>query len=105
VSPGEYIDGQVDGVNVYHFQDDAVAGDLRFLPFAQPTPIVFQTNMSPTFYVDGADGPGPNGAIPGIGSHSKDLAFEIYAVNIPEPATALLLLTATFGLALPRRRC
>ena len=53
-------------------------------------PLVFQPvqNMSPTNYLDFADGPGPS-MIPGttsIGQFSKDLAFELYAV-VPEPAT------------------
>ena len=31
-SPGEYVDGNILGQNIYHFQDDAVQGDLRFTP-------------------------------------------------------------------------
>ena len=101
--PGEFADGTVNGVNIFHFQDDAVQGDLRFLPFA-PTPLIFQNNMSPQFYVDVADGPGPTTVgLPGIGSHSKDLAFELYT-TVPEPATFLMLFSASLGLALNHRR-
>jgi hypothetical protein len=102
--PGEFVDGTINGVNIWHFQDDAVQGDLRFLPFVAPTPLIFQNNMSPQFYVDVADGPGPTTVgIPGIGSHSKDLAFELYT-TVPEPATCLMLISASLGLALNHRR-
>jgi hypothetical protein len=102
--PGEFVDGTINGVNIWHFQDDAVQGDLRFLPFATPTPLIFQNNMSPQFYVDVADGPGPTTVgVPGIGSHSKDLAFELYT-TVPEPATCLMLVSASLGLVLTHRR-
>ena len=92
VAPGETQVGTIGAnVPVYHFQDDAVTGDVRILPdpnmggFLMPQ--VFQpvANMSPTNYLDFADGPGP-GPIAGtnfISQFSKDLAFEIYTV--PEP--------------------
>ena len=68
---------------------------------------VFKTaNMLPTNYVAGADGPF-SGQIPGqvgIDFHSKDLAFELYTVQVPEPAASLLLVCGSLGLALSRRR-
>ncbi len=103
--PGEYVEGVVDGTKVWHFQDDAVQGDLRFLPFAQPGPIIVQDNMLPTFYLDNIDGPG--GAIPGtagIGQYSKDLAFELYTVQVPEPGACLLMICGLLGLAQSHRR-
>lgn len=104
-SPGEYVDGQIAGQNIYHFQDDAVTGNLRFLPFASPSPVIFQTNMSPTFYVDNADGPGGSTAgTPGISSHSKDLAFELYTYSVPEPAACLLMAIGLVGVSTIRRR-
>ncbi len=92
--------------DVWHFQDDAVTGDVTIL-LPQPLPgpqliNVIQTQYKPVNYLDDADGPG---SIPGtiggnIGQFSKDLAFELYTV--PEPATLTLL--ALGGLAMLRRR-
>ena len=102
--PGEFIDGTINGVNIWHFQDDSVQGDMRFLPFATPSPQIFQNNMSPQHYVDIADGPGPTTlGVPGIGRHSKDLAFELYTI-VPEPATCSLVAWSLLGLAMSRRR-
>ncbi len=110
VAPGETTVGVV-GINtpVWHFQDDAVTGDVRIVP--DPTmgfmmPQVFQpvANMSPTNYLDFADGPGP-GPIPGttnIGLFSKDLAFELYTI-VPEPTSCLLMVVGLAGLTLRRR--
>ena len=52
-------------------------------------PDIFQTNMSPQFYLDGIDGPA--GSMPGhgIGQFSKDLAFELYT-TVPEPSSVCL---------------
>jgi hypothetical protein len=115
VAPGETIIGQVgpavQPANVWHFQDDAVAGDVR-ISMAPPAgtqlnPFVDQpvASMSPTFYKDFADGPGL-GAVGGthnIGMFSKDLAFELYT-QVPEPGTCLLFLSGCVGLALLRQR-
>jgi hypothetical protein len=107
--PGERIDGVI-GANIpiYHFQDDAVEGDVRIIPDPQMglvMPLVFQPfqNMSPTHYLDFADGPGPiPGAVGGIGQFSKDLAFELY--TIPEPTSVGLMGLALVALAIRRRR-
>ena len=101
---GEFIEGTVGGANqpVWHFQDDAVAGDVQIIGTSMPG--VVQTNMSSQFYLDGIDG--PPGGIPGthgIGRFSKDLAFELYTV-VPEPASCLLLLVGvTIAISLRRR--
>jgi hypothetical protein len=112
VSPGEFIEGQVgpavQPTNVWHFQDDAVAGDVR-INMAPPSgtmlnPFIQQTNMSPTFYQDFADGPGvPAGGTHNIGMFSKDLAFEIYT-TVPEPSTCFLMVAGCIGLAISQRR-
>jgi hypothetical protein len=110
VAPGETQVGTIGAnVPVYHFQDDAVTGDVRILP--DPSmggflmPLVFQPpqNMSPTNYLDFADGPAAliPGAV-GISQFSKDLAFELYTV--PEPTTLGLIGLALAGLANRSRR-
>jgi hypothetical protein len=109
---GEFLDGFIGPAAapqpVWHFQDDAVRGDVRILPgaggFTQP--VVFQPiqNMFPINYLDNIDG--PSSAIPGttgIGFHSLDLAFELYAA-VPEPGSCLLLACGLWGLALNRSR-
>ena len=106
VMPGEQNQGPFQGVPVYHFQDNAVTGDVRINTLPPATPImpdVFQPiqNMMPTHYVDGLDGPGALGAI-GIRNFSKDLAFELYTV-VPEPASGLLMVFGLAGLAARRR--
>jgi hypothetical protein len=107
VSPGEHLDGTIDGSPIYHFQDDAVTGNatIDLTTSGGPTmPGVVQTNMSPTFYLNGADGPaGAVGAI-GIGNYSKDLAFQLFTTQVPEPGTCALLLIGCAGLIAMRRR-
>lgn len=106
--PGEAIVGSV-GQNtpVWHFQDDAVTGDVRIQPGSMGfvMPQVFQQNFAETHYLDFADGPGPS-PIAGtthIGQFSKDLAFELYTV-VPEPTTCLLLSVGLVGALMHRRR-
>jgi hypothetical protein len=106
VNPGENNQGPFNGVPVWHFQDDAVTGDVRI--FTSTTgglvmPAVEQpvVNMLPTHYVDGLDGPGIPGAL-GIARFSKDLSFELYTV-VPEPTTCLLSIVAMAGLVFRRR--
>jgi hypothetical protein len=107
VAPGETSQiNPADGATVWHFQDDAVQGDLRFLinaPVGTPNLGVFQSNMLPTLYIGGADGAGSNAVAVGIDKFSKDLAFELYT-TVPEPASCVLLSSALLGLALQCRR-
>src|SRR4029077_20389959 len=73
VVPGEGVIGVLPpapGVPVWHFQDDAVFGDISITPSSAPNnPNVLQTSFVPQLYIDGIDGPS------GIGQFSKDLAF------------------------------
>ena len=112
VAPGEFIEGFVgpafQPTPVWHFQDDAVTGDVRIDVTAAAggliMPTIFQSNMQPTHYLDGIDGPG--GAIPGqlgIGQFSKDLAFELYTV-VPEPTTCMLMMLGLAATAMRRQR-
>lgn len=108
VAPGEFIEGYVGSAvtptPVWHFQDDAVTGNVTIIPGPVPgggltvlqDPLTFQ----PTKYLDDIDGP------VGIGQYSKDLAFELYTVAVPEPASiGLACLGMMFvGICALRRR-
>jgi len=104
VTPGEFIDGNVPGTTtpIWHFQDDAVQGDLRFTPGAPAGQDIVQLNETPENYVFvNSAGVGPVDGPPGIEQHSKDLAFDLYTV--PEPGTGVMLLFGALGLAIYRR--
>jgi hypothetical protein len=105
-SPGEYIEGNVAGQNVYHFQDDAVQGDLRFTPSAPPGQDVIQLNMLPTNYLFvNSAGAGPIDGPVGIDVLSKDLAFRLYTTpTVPEPTAGLLTAIGLVGVFATRRR-
>jgi PEP-CTERM motif len=115
VDPGERLEfflDQTPGVAGYHFQDDAVTGDVTvdFTPVPGiPFPLfpdVRQDQMTfqPMNYLDGIDGPGPGPfGEAGIGSYSKDLAFELYTV-VPEPTSCVLMLLGATLAGMWRRR-
>jgi hypothetical protein len=100
VFPGEHIiGGVIDPAKnfespVWHFQDDAVTGEITVFP--DPTmpimPHVTQLGWEPKKYVFPWDGPTE------IQQYSKDLAFELY--TIPEPASCILLSMGLLSLAL-----
>src|SRR5215213_7682058 len=82
VVPGEHIDGFLGpvpgGTPVWHFQDDAVTGQIvvnhLLTPDGSISPLVDQAGYQPRRYLALADGP------PGIENFSKDLAFALYTV-------------------------
>jgi hypothetical protein len=86
---------------VWHFQDDAVTGHIvvnHLIPMGEIMPQIDQAGYQPTRYLALADGP------PGIGEFSKDLAFELYTMQIPEPATCALVAIGLAGAVAMRRR-
>ncbi|HEX5472111.1 MAG TPA: PEP-CTERM sorting domain-containing protein, partial [Lacipirellulaceae bacterium] len=105
-TPGEYLDGNIAGQNIYHFQDDAVQGDLRFTPGAPAGQDIIQAGMVPQNYLFvNSAGVGPIDGPPGIELHSKDLSFRLYTTpNVPEPTAILLLVSGTLGGCLIRHR-
>lgn len=107
VAPGEHDASLALGLPyptpVWHFQDDSVSNgqtDLQLDPSMPNMPAnLFQNpgGYFPQRYRDGSDGPAAGVLADGtthvgIGSFSKDLAFELYTV--PEPASAVLLAVA-----------
>lgn len=107
VMPGENAQGPINGVPVWHFQDDSVQGNMRYDPFAVfPNNLIQPINsMSPQRYLDGIDGPaaGPIAGTIGISAFSKDLAFALYTI-VPEPTTSMLMLAGLAGVFTVRRR-
>jgi hypothetical protein len=106
VIPGETQVGSIGpapgGVPIYHFQDDAVTGrvfvNTQLTPMGEIMPFVEQGGYQPRRYLGLADGP------PIIAEFSKDLAFELYTVKIPEPATCALIAIGLVGIIGIRRR-
>lgn len=100
---GEFIDGNLAGQNIYHFQDDSVQGDIRFTPNAPAPNDIIQLSPQPQNYVFvNSAGLGPVDGPQGIQNHSKDLAFALYT-TVPEPATCLLTAMGLAGVLAIRR--
>lgn len=99
--PGEGVEGLLpNGQPVWHFQDDAVSGSLLVTPKSSPSDPswVSQSGYTPQRYIDGIDGP------TGIAQFSKDLAFELYTVPVPEPASGVLLSLGLISLGMVAKR-
>jgi hypothetical protein len=101
VVPGEFgttVGPVPGGFTVWHFQDDAVTGQVvvnHLVPMGEIMPIIDQAGYTPTRYLGGADGPTL------IARFSKDLAFELY--TIPEPGSCALIMVGLAGVVLRRR--
>jgi hypothetical protein len=105
--PGEHLAGLLNpspipelGTRVWHFQDDAVTGQIAVNvggDMGQIMPVIDQSRYQPTRYLPLADGPRE------IGEFSKDLAFELYTI-VPEPATCGLVIVTLLSVVAIRRR-
>jgi hypothetical protein len=100
VVPREHLAGLLNpspipelGTRVWHFQDDAVTGQIAVNvsgAMGQIMPVIDQSGYEPTRYMPLADGPRE------IGQFSKDLAFELYTI-VPEPAACTLVVVGLLG--------
>jgi hypothetical protein len=102
-APGDAILGTNDvGQPVYHYLDDAVTGDVTYLPGLSSPKNLIETNMSPLLYSTNPaiDGFGATGVVP----PSEDLAFNLYYTTVPEPV-GLPLLAMGFVFMRRHRRC
>jgi hypothetical protein len=104
VVPGEHIDPPIlpDGTPIWHFQDDAVSGDIVITPpvAGEIGPHLTQSGFDDQNYVPPYDGPSI------IIEHSKDLAFQLHT-RVPEPSSVVLLAlgcAGLLGIAWRRRR-
>jgi hypothetical protein len=104
VSPGENQQGTAASGPIWHFQDDAVSGEVNvntFINTAGLEQVASVVQFLPTFvpqdYINNADGP------QGISNFSQDQAFELFTVQVPEPATCMLMIAGLLGIATRRR--
>ena len=106
--PGEFDEGPVTNTagnptSVWHFQDDAVDGQVTITGNAAfpPQPIVSQSSMAPLLYLENG-GTFPTDGPSGIELLSEDLAFELYTV--PEPTTMSMAMIGMTAILLARSK-
>ena len=102
-APGDSLLGVNDvGQPVYHYMDDAVTGNVTYIPGAPPPQNLIETNMSPLLYSSNPsiDGFGATGVVP----PSEDLSFNLYYSQVPEPVGLPILGLGMFLLRRNRRR-
>lgn len=98
-TPGEHLVANGLGLPLWHFQDDAVTGDITAFPVPATNLMAVQPGTyDPQNYIDGLDGPA------GIGEYGKDLAFQLYTQPVPEPSTIVLLGMGGVAVAVVLRR-
>jgi hypothetical protein len=89
------------GQPVYHYADDAVSGNITYVPGAASgaPPVLTETDFTPLLYNTTTDG-----FAAGIAPPSEDLAFDLYYVPVPEPAGLSLVAAGMLLLRRHRRR-
>jgi hypothetical protein len=105
ITPGEVQQGVAASGPIWHFQDDAVTGKVDVGTFINTAGVQqvqnvtqFLPTFQPTHYLDNIDGP------QGISQFSKDLAFQLFTTQVPEPATVSLAAMVMAGVLGIRRR-
>ncbi len=90
---------------IWHFQDDAIAGRMIANTFVNTAGVTqvgslnqFQNTFVPLNYNANQDGP------QGISNFSQDQAFELFTLQIPEPASLMLMAAGLIGVAAARRQ-
>jgi len=100
VLPGERDISSIPGLPLWHFQDDAVSGNIAITLSAGGLPLVDQAGYAPQSYHAPYDVPTI------LDGRSKDLAFVLYT-NVPEPGSIVMLAMGAVSLSfvgLRRRR-
>ncbi len=97
--PGDVIEG-VNAINqpVFHYLDDAVSGNVTYIPNATGPSGLIENGFVPLSYNTTTDGFATGSAAP----PSEDLAFSLY-YNVPEPVGLPLLAAGMFFLRRQRR--
>jgi hypothetical protein len=100
--PGDSLVGMnIAGQAAYHYLDDAVTGNVNYIPAVPPPQNLIETNMSPLSY---STNPAVDGFGNGVIAPSEDLAFNLFYTQVPEPVALPLLGMGFFLFRRHRRR-